>query len=186
MRPVLLLIALVAVCGIFVACGDDDDAGPSIDAGAGAGDIDLTSDEFFDGGVIPEEFTCDGGDRSPPLQWAGLPDDTASLAIIVDDLDANFIHWVAYDIAPAPGSIESVGETETLPHDGGDNGENSFGDFGYGGPCPPSGQNHTYQFTLYALDAPAELDPGATASQLGVAIEGHVLATGELTGSYAR
>lgn len=184
-RP-LMLFAAIAAAGALLACAGDDDAVPTFSAGSGSGDIDLTSDAFFDGGVIPEEFTCDGADLSPPLQWDGIPDDTASLALIMDDLDANFVHWVAYDMDPALSGIDSVGNTETLPDDGGDNGKNSFGDSGYGGPCPPSGQNHTYQFTLYALDAPADLDPGATASQLGLVIEGHIIATGVLTGTYSR
>lgn len=184
LRP-LMLVTAVAVAGALLSCGGDDDGAPTFSVGSGSGDIDLTSGAFFDGGVIPEEFTCDGTDRSPPLQWEGIPDDAASLALIMDDLDANFVHWVAYDIDPALSGIDSVGNTEPLP-DGGDNGKNSFGDSGYGGPCPPSGQSHTYQFTLYALDAPADLDPGASASQLGLAIEGHIIATGELTGTYAR
>lgn len=185
LRP-LVILAAVAGAGALLSCGGDNDAVPTFNVGSGAGDIDISSDAFFDGGVIPAEFTCDGTDRSPPLTWQRLPDDAASLAMIMDDLDADFIHWVAYDMAPALNGLDSVGQTETLPNDGGDNGKNSFGNFGYGGPCPPSGQEHSYRFTLYALDAPAELDPGATANELGLAIEGHIMATGELTGTYRR
>jgi Raf kinase inhibitor-like YbhB/YbcL family protein len=185
----LFVCAVVALSAALAACGDDDDEGPASTDGDGAGVVDpieLTSSAFEDGGAIPEDFTCDGRDQSPPLAWGSRPAGAASLAIIMDDLDVNFIHWVAYDMDPALGGIERIGQTETFPGGGTDNGTNSFGRFGYGGPCPPEGQEHTYRFRLYVLDAPVDLDPGATADELEAAMARHIIAEGELTGTYAR
>jgi phosphatidylethanolamine-binding protein (PEBP) family uncharacterized protein len=161
----LLILAIIALGAALVACGDDDDGGPAPtdgDGGSAVDTIQLTSAAFEDGGAIPEDFTCDGRDQSPPLAWGSRPDGAASLAIIMDDLDVNFIHWVAYDMDPA------------------------LGGFGYGGPCPPEGQEHTYRFRLFVLDAPVDLEPGASADELEMAMEGHIIAEGELTGTYAR
>jgi len=185
----LLIFAVFASSAVLVACGDDDDDGPAPTDGDGGSAVDrmeLTSAAFEDGGAIPEDFTCDGRDQSPPLAWGSRPDGAASLAIIMDDLDVEFIHWVAYDMDPALAGIERIGQTETFPGGGTDNGQNDFGEFGYGGPCPPEGQEHTYRFRLFVLDAPVDLDPGASADELETAMEGHIIAEGELTGTYAR
>lgn len=187
MRSVMTLGLVALASVLLLACGGDDDTPEDgSEGGNGADTIELTSEAFDDGGAIPEDFSCDGRNHSPPLRWGSRSGDAGSLAIIMDDLEADFIHWVAYDMDPALGGIDFIGQTETFPGGGTDNGTNDFGEFGYGGPCPPPGEEHTYRFRLYVLDAPVNLDPGATAAELEAAMEGHIIATGELTGTYAR
>jgi len=150
--------------------------------------IQLTSEVFSDGTMIPKRFTCDGEDLSPPLSWSGLPTKTGSLALICDDPDApvgTWDHWVLFNIpASATGLPENVSAKATLD-DGSVHGNNSWGRLGYGGPCPPGG-THRYFFKLYALDIELDLKTGATKSQLVKAIEGHILDQGQLMGKYKR
>jgi len=143
----------------------------------------LTSTAFTEGGAIPRIHTCDGDDVSPPLAWTGSPDGTASLALIVDDPDAGgFVHWVAYAIDPVAGSLPQgiSGVAGGIAE-----GRNSFGNIGFGGPCPPSG-THRYVFRLLSLDeTPAFADP-PTASVLRSVAAGHTLGEATLTGTYRR
>ncbi len=147
----------------------------------------LTSSAFAHEGTIPEKYSKDGGNFSPPLAWTGVPDGTRSLALIMDDPDAPsgvFVHWLAYGIpAATPGLREGVPPTRTLAN-GMRQGRNGFGEFGYGGPQPPSG-THRYFIHLYALDNNLELPNGASREELDQAIRGHVLAEAELMGRYS-
>lgn len=182
-RYVWLLAVMPAL--LFVACGGDDDEGG---ATIGAPDtIEMTSMEFEDGGAIPEDFSCDGQNHSPPLAWSGQPEGTVSQAIIMDDPDAGgYVHWVLYDLEPGLSGLERIGQTETLPGGRGTQGKNSTGDFGYAGPCPPRGETHTYVFRVYALDTTLGYEPGASRDEVEAGMEGHVLAFGELTGTFGR
>ena len=154
-------------------------------------DVQLTSEAFEDGGVIPVRHTCDGEDVSPPLAWSGAPAGTKSFALLVDDPDApreSFDHWIAYDIPAAATTLpEGVDDSPRLASLGGSRqGRNGFGKVGWGGPCPPPGRPHRYVFRLYALDKTAGLDPGVKREALERALEGHVLATATLTGTFGR
>ena len=148
----------------------------------------ISSTAFSNGGLIPSQYTCDGANISPPLQWSGLPPSTKAVALIVDDPDApakTWVHWVVYDLPGSRSELpENIRPQEKLPS-GGKQGTNDFKKIGYGGPCPPSG-THRYFFKLYALDIESSLNPGATKDELLKAIEGHVLAQGELIGKYKR
>ena len=150
--------------------------------------VTISSTAFSNGSLIPSQYTCDGANISPPLQWSGLPPGTKALALIVDDPDApakTWVHWVVYDLPGSRSELpENVRPQEKLP-DGGKQGTNDFKKIGYGGPCPPSG-THRYFFKLYALDTETSLNPGATKDELLKAIEGHVVAQGELVGKYKR
>ena len=148
----------------------------------------LTSSAFAADGAIPEKYTCDGGNVSPPLSWSGAPPETETFALICHDPDAasgNFIHWVIFDI---PGDTSHLDEglppKETLPN-GAMQGANGRRRTGYTGPCPPSG-SHRYYFRLYALDARLNLGPGTVAQQVEAACQGHTLAQAELLGRYER
>ena len=142
----------------------------------------LSSPEFADNQPIPRRYACDGDDVSPPLAWSGAPGDTAAMALVMDDPDADgFIHWVVFDMtASATGSL-SAGWSKSP--DAPPQGTNSFGRLGYGGPCPPSG-THRYAFRLLALDQALGLPGAPTAKQVLDAAEGHVLAEAHLTGTY--
>ncbi len=151
-------------------------------------EIKITSPAFEEGGMIPEVYTCDGIDISPPLKWSSVPQGTKTLALICDDPDApvgTWVHWVIYNI---PGDICEL--PENIPPEqeikkGGIQGMNDSRKIGYGGPCPPGG-THRYFFKIYALDTEVDLQPGATKSQLLNAMEGHILAKGQLMGTYSR
>lgn len=147
--------------------------------------IGVSSPAFEAGGTIPRRHTGEGEDVSPPLEWSGLPEGTRELALICDDPDAPmpepFVHWVLYKI-PANKSGLSEGSAE-----GALEGRNSFGKVGYGGPMPPEGHGtHHYHFKVYALETQLDATPGLSKDQLLAAMEGHVLAEGELVGTYER
>ena len=156
---------------------------------AGKMSIQVTSAAFNEGGSIPAKYTCDGINVSPPLKWASIPDTTKSIALIVDDPDAprgDWVHWVVYDLPASLRELpEKVPPDEKILGNGGRQGATDFGKIGYGGPCPPSG-THRYFFKVYALDKLLGLAPGATKAQLLKAMEGHVLAEGQLMGKYKR
>lgn len=150
--------------------------------------IQLISEAFSEGAMIPTRYTCDGEDVSPPLSWTELPPETGSFALICEDPDApvgTWDHWVLFNIpASATGLPEAVSATATLD-DGSVHGNNSWGRLGYGGPCPPGG-THRYIFSLFALDIKLDLKSGATKSGLLKAMEGHILARTRLMGKYRR
>jgi Raf kinase inhibitor-like YbhB/YbcL family protein len=129
--------------------------------------VKIESSAFSEGDTVPVEFTCDGDNVSPPLTWSEVPDDAAELRLSLTDPDAprgTFTHWSVRGIDP---SSSEVGRG-TVPA-GGTEERNSFGEAGYGGPCPPSGAPHRYVFTVEAVDA-----------------RGEVLASAELTTTYGR
>ncbi|MBN1290328.1 MAG: YbhB/YbcL family Raf kinase inhibitor-like protein [Candidatus Latescibacteria bacterium] len=150
--------------------------------------ITIESTAFDEGGMIPVQYTCDGKNVSPPMQWSEPPEGTQSIALICDDPDAasgDWVHWVIYNIPAAsrglPGNFPLMA---TLP-DGTVQGMTDFRSIGYGGPCPPSGA-HRYYFKIYALDTKLSYPSGITKQQLLKAMEGHILAQGQLMGKYTR
>lgn len=150
--------------------------------------IKVESAVFKEGEMIPRKYTCDGADISPPLSWSGIPDGTKSIALISDDPDApagTWVHWVVYDLPPNAISLPEKVPSERVLSNGAKQGMTDFRRIGYGGPCPPGG-THRYFFKVYALDTILNLDPGATKKQLLKAMEGHILAEGELMGKYRR
>lgn len=150
--------------------------------------IKITSTSFEEGGMIPEKYTCDGIDISPPLEWSNVPERSESLALICDDPDApmgDWVHWVIFDMpATTTGLPENMPANKVL-HNGARHGLNDFRKFGYGGPCPPSGI-HRYFFKIFALDRKLELPSGSTKGDLLKAMKGHILSEGQLMGKYRR
>jgi len=153
----------------------------------------LQSSAFAPNEMIPRKYTGDGEDKSPPLSWSVVPPGTKELALIVDDPDAPtptpWVHWVLYRIPAEARSLpEGIAPALRVPQPAGlAQGKNSWGKTGYGGPAPPKGHGrHRYFFKLYALDSPVDLEPGAAKEALLKAISGHVLAEGELIGTYQR
>ena len=151
----------------------------------------LASSVFHDRSSIPEKFTCDGADVSPPLAVLDPPPTARSLVLICDDPDApagTWVHWVLYDLPPGTRSLpEGIPAFEVLRELGGARqGKNDFRRLGYGGPCPPPGKPHRYFFTLYALDAVLGLKGGPTKADVERAMQGHVVAQSQLMGTYGR
>ncbi len=151
--------------------------------------IRLTSAAFTNGGSIPEEYTGDGKDISPPLAWSNIPASTQSFALTIDDPDAPggiWVHWVLFNLPAETTSLPAdIPRTDTLPN-GARQGSNDFGSVGYGGPRPPRGRGHRYIFKIYALDSMLDLRPGAMRRMLINAIAGHIVDEGELVGTYSR
>ena len=150
----------------------------------------LTSPAFEANGSIPKQFTCDGKDMSPPLNWSGVPNDANSLVLIVDDPDApdpaaperTWVHWLLYNLPPtARGLPEAVGKEQLPP--GTLEGVNDWKRTGYGGPCPPVGR-HRYFHKLYAIDVVLPGLQRPTKVKLEQAMQGHVLAEAQLVGTY--
>jgi Raf kinase inhibitor-like YbhB/YbcL family protein len=151
--------------------------------------LDLSSPDFSSGGTIPKQFTCEGGDLSPALQWKAPPPGTQSFALIADDPDApvgTWVHWVVFDLPPTLRSLPQNFPKEAQASDGSRQGTNDFEKIGYGGPCPPAGKPHRYFFKLYALDTKLNLKAGATKKEVERAMQSHILARGEYMGSYSR
>lgn len=143
----------------------------------------IQSPAFEQNQPIPAKYTCDGENISPPLVISEVPEGTESLVLICDDPDApagTWVHWTLWNIPP---------HTKEIPENsapaGASEGTTSFGNTGYGGPCPPSG-THRYFFKLYALDKTLDLPPAASPEQLQEAMEGHILESAELVGLYQR
>ena len=182
-----LLFGVVLALVVLAACSGGDDPATEEETLSDSS-IELTSPAFIDGSDIPTKYTCDGEGVSPPLEWSNLPGGTKSIALIVDDPDApgrTFVHWVLYAISPdARGLPENVPDVDITP-EGAKHGRSGFGRIGYGGPCPPSG-SHRYFFKLYALDSGLGLEAGADKGNLLQAMEGHILAQGQLMGRYQR
>ena len=151
-------------------------------------EIKITSPAFEEGGMIPEKYTCDGIDVSPPLTWASIPEGAKTIALICDDPDApmgTWVHWVLFNL---PANINELSEnvpTDEELESGAKQGRNDFRKIGYGGPCPPGG-THRYYFKLYALDTELDIKSGAVKEQLLKAMEGHILGKGQLMGRYKR
>jgi Raf kinase inhibitor-like YbhB/YbcL family protein len=173
--------SLLAVALLLSACGGGDKPDePLPEAG---GSLTLESPAIQDGGTIPQRYTCNGEGISPPLSWSGVPEGTRELALVVEDPDAGrFVHWTVLKIAPTQRRLEEgsapPGAVET---------ENSFGDPGWGAPCPPEGDEpHRYVFALYATDAPLDLDEQSSPDEVRRQLAQHALARGVLTARFGR
>jgi Raf kinase inhibitor-like YbhB/YbcL family protein len=150
--------------------------------------MNLNSDVFTNGALIPVEFTCEGEDVSPYLEWSDAPQNVKSFALTCVDPDApmgDWIHWIAWNIPAGWSALEKGINPEDQSFF--TQGTNSWGLTGYGGPCPPVGHGpHRYYFSFHALDTVLELESSATIKELQKAINGHVLATGVIMGKYER
>lgn len=154
--------------------------------------LSLTSPSFSHQGIIPVRHTCDGKDFSPELTWTGIPENTKSLVLIVDDPDApdpqapkmTWVHWILYNIPPVASKLPEQVMTAGLPS-GTLEGINDWKRTGYGGPCPPIGI-HRYFHKLYALDTLLPDLNQPTKAILEKAMQGHVIAQAELIGLYHR
>lgn len=142
----------------------------------------LTSEAFETGGVIPAAFTCDGQDSNPALVISGVPDSAKSLALIMDDPDApagTWDHWVVFNIPPDTTNIPQGQEPVGI------HGKGTSGNLEYHGPCPPD-REHRYFFKLYALDTMLDVTEGASKQDVEQAMEGHIIGQAELMGRYDR
>jgi Raf kinase inhibitor-like YbhB/YbcL family protein len=172
-RRIHLIVLTISACLSFILV-----SGLSFSAQG----LELKSPALTSGSMVPSLYTCQGKNVSPPLAWSGAPAGTKSFVLICDDPDAplvTWVHWVYYNIPASMTSIpEALSKIEN-PAPGGIQGKNSFGDFGYSGPCPLWG-NHRYFFKLYALDTALNLPSGAKKKEVLKAMDKHVLGQTEL------
>ena len=170
MRTALTMVILVTLAG----CGRP--APPPAPAPA----IRLTSSAIAPGGRINPRQSAHGDNLSPPLNWTAVPG-AETYAIVMEDPDAPgrtpFVHWLAWNI---PAGVTSLAEGE----DAGVQGGNDNGQLGYFGPAPPSGTHH-YRLKIFALDTTLPLGRGEKKDALDRAMDVHVLARGELDGTFA-
>ncbi len=145
----------------------------------------LESEAFDNGGVIPRKYGYKNGNQSPPLKISGVPENTSSLALIMDDPDAMgavgkvWVHWVLWNIEPSTIELKE----NSIPPDCLE-GETDFGEIGYGGPAPPD-KEHTYIFKLYALDQKLDADKGSTKKQIEEYMKNHIIAETKHEGRYS-
>jgi Raf kinase inhibitor-like YbhB/YbcL family protein len=180
-RAAGILLALRVVLPGAEACAQEIDMNMTLDSAA-----------FVADGEIPARYTCEGADVSPPLAWDGIPGDARSLVLILDDPDApdpaaprmTWVHWVLYDIPPDAAGLAEDAARSGLPA-GTREGVNDWQRTGYGGPCPPIGR-HRYFHKLYALDVVLGDLNEPTKAQLEAAMDGHVLASAQLIGTYRK
>ncbi len=145
----------------------------------------LESSAFENGGIIPRKYGYKNGNSSPPLSISNIPENTVSLALIMDDPDAMgavgkvWIHWVLWNINPDTNELKENSITSECVE-----GETDFGEIGYGGPAPPD-KEHTYIFKLYALDKKLDIEKGATKKEAEEAMKNHIIAETRLEGRYS-
>jgi len=176
------------LCMVLASCGTGTKATNDVNRDSAMGTtlakISLSSDAFAGGQPIPTQYSCDGANHSPALNWGEPPAGTKSFALVIDDPDApsgTFRHWGTYDI---PLSARGIGEGQKV----GTEVNNDKGTRGYTGPCPPKGHGpHHYHFKLFALDTKKlDVSPVATVSDVEQAAGQHTVAQGELVGTYER
>lgn len=131
---------------------------------------------------IPKKYTCQGENISPPLQFGEIPKEAKTLVLIIDDPDApkgTMDHWIVWNLDPHQTELSEKAQVSSQ-------GRNGYGEINYRGPCPPPGQPHRYFFKLYALDTTLSLKSGSSKSEVEQAMQGHILDSAELVGTYQR
>ena len=191
--------AYLAVSFLALACSDNGTAGAAQDRHALAGaraetrtqaSLSVSSTAFAPGAVIPLRHSAYGDGVSPALSWTGLPAQTRSLALLMEDPDATsarpYVHWLAWNIDPAAGNLpEGIAAGAELQQPALRQGRNTRRSVGYFGPRPHGSRPHHYHFQLFALDAPLDLPGGADREALLAAMNGHVVGKGDLVGLFA-
>ena len=196
MRDGTLLISSAALAVAAAGCSSSVSE-PLPEPPAGIAAITVTAPQLTNGQLIKPRYTCDSVNISPEIAWSTLPNGTVTTIVIVDDPDApggSFTHWLIYDIPPdATGVTEGAGSPfdtlrpgglQGVSDAGGIQGATDFGDLGYSGPCPPSGQLHSYALHVYALDRELGLAARAERDEVLVAMEGAIIGHGVLRARY--
>lgn len=178
-------VGLTAVVLVAAACGGGSGSVAPEATGTVPSSIEVASSDLLPEDEMPLDYTCDGDDTAPTLSWSGAPSGTVELVIVLEDPDApagTFVHWLVAGIPPEterllPGGVPA----------GAVQGTNDFGDTGYGGPCPPEGDEpHRYVFRVLAVGAELRLEEGFSPDDLASALEDRALAQGELVATYGR
>jgi Raf kinase inhibitor-like YbhB/YbcL family protein len=183
---VLLLIGIVAAFILSAGCTGQSPLPPGNSNETG---IVVLSEGFTSGGTIPQQFTCQGQNVSPPFSWSAVPAGTQSIAILMQDLDTprpGFTHWIMYNIPPFSREIPGNITSEPVLPDGSIQGKNDAGKIGYTGPCPPAGKSHRYVITVYALNRSLDTSVGLNRTGFTASINGAIVGEGNLSGTCQR
>ena len=182
----LAVVATLIGCSTLAGCRDSQPAAPAPPSPVAKAEPkttpQVTSSANEPGAAIPKKYSCQGQDTAPPLAWTAGPEGTKTYAVVLDDPDApggTWVHWLVWNLKET-----QLDEGSKLP-DGAATGLNSWDKPGYGGPCPPRGR-HRYCFKVYALSAPLTLPAKAKVGELTAAMQGQILAQGELLGTYQK
>ncbi len=147
----------------------------------------LTTPAFQMGESIPEVHSCKGDDVSPLLRWDGEPEETETFALIMEDPDApggTFTHWILYNLPNDCHELEKIIPKETHLENGAIQAKNDFGKVGYGGPCPPEGEEHRYFFRLFALKKKLPPESIHNAEEFYQGVNGLILEKTEYMGKF--
>ena len=145
--------------------------------------MELKSNAFENNGKIPSKHTCDGENVSPQLSISGVPENSKSLVLIMDDPDAVkpagkvWDHWIVFNIPPETKEIPEAQEPQGI------HGKGTSGNLNYRGPCPPDAE-HKYFFKLYALDTNFDLPQGSEKKEVEEAMKSHIIEQTQLIGRY--
>lgn len=148
--------------------------------------LSISSPAFADGDNLPEKYSCNGEDISPPIVISDAPVGTQSFVLIMDDPDApngTWLHWVLYNVPANVTTISEQASTKPVWEDGTMQGRNDWSDAKYGGACPPDG-THRYFFKIYALDKVLDLKKKASLNKVRKAMKGHILAEAKMMAKY--
>jgi hypothetical protein len=181
----ILIAGMASMLTVACACTNSSDNATPMKTG-GSSTIILTSGNFTAGGKIPYLYTCDGMKFSPELSWTPGPPETKYYVLLMEDRDTPekpYSHWVLYNIPASVTELHEGISHNGILKSGAIQGRNSVGKLGYFGPCLPDTGKHRYYFTIYAVDAYFPL-PSAYRNQILEAMKGHILARGELMGTY--
>ncbi len=143
----------------------------------------IKSPAFSENQLMPPTYACDGENISPPLEISDVPENSVSLALVMDDPDAphgTFTHWLIWDIPPQTQEISENSVPETALQ-----GTNDGGQIGYMGPCPPGG-THRYFFKLFALNRKLNLSPNIKRQEFEREMTNSIIAKSEYVGLYTR
>ena len=184
MKATLIIVAFVLVItGVFFVFDKESNSSATIPIDNNTSTMQIKSSAFTNREKIPSKYTCDGANINPELLFLNIPKDTKSLALIFDDPDApsgTWLHWSMWNISP---------DTKEIPENsiptGSVSGTTSFGNVGYGGPCPGVGE-HRYFFRLFALDIVLDIPSGENRTELEKTIAGHIIEQTKLIGTYSR
>ncbi len=178
---------MISMVWLAIGCAEQEPGAASEpEIPKGVPTMQLTSTAFKEGEAIPDVHAHENKNLSPPLKWTDVPAGVKSLALICDDPDAprgTWVHWVLFNIPPDTRELPSS-PAGKIDVPGAIQGKNDFKKLGYGGPAPPSG-THRYYFKLYALDKVLDLKEGATKDELVKAMKDHIVAQGQLMGTFS-
>jgi Raf kinase inhibitor-like YbhB/YbcL family protein len=187
MKHISFSILLIMLTASFLLIGCTGDS-TNLPIDPSKSTITVTSDAFNNGEAIPVKYTCDGINVSPQIAWTPGPEGTEFYVLLLDDFDAPskvFSHWILYNIPKGVTDLHDGISTNGILDTGAIQGRNDMTKLGYYGPCPGDGKLHNYVFTIFAVDTYFQMPAGWRQDVID-AMKGHVLAQGQLTGTYQR